>query len=107
MSDSDSFDSDGGAAENVSRIVPKDDDVLLGRGTKHNRHPGNLRYNGTKTSRASCKSCARVFPALQRSLLLYIYIAMLESNVNRYNSTKHVGVKKDIIKAILANVGRF
>jgi hypothetical protein len=27
-------------------IVPQDADVLLGRGTKHQLHPGNIRYNG-------------------------------------------------------------
>jgi hypothetical protein len=27
-------------------IVPQDADVLLGRGTKHQHHPGNMRYNG-------------------------------------------------------------
>jgi hypothetical protein len=27
-------------------IVPEDADVLLGRGTKHQHHPGNMRYNG-------------------------------------------------------------
>jgi hypothetical protein len=27
-------------------IVPQDADVLLGRGTKHQFHPGNMRYSG-------------------------------------------------------------
>jgi hypothetical protein len=30
----------------AKEIVPNNDDVLLGRGTKHHLHPGNQRYNG-------------------------------------------------------------
>jgi hypothetical protein len=44
-------------------------------------------------------------------LVVFVYIALLESNVDRYNSTKDVSVKKDILKAIMATVsehqGRF
>jgi hypothetical protein len=72
MSDSDSFDSDGAAAavENVKRIaVPKDDDVLLGRGTKHNRNPGNIRYNGTSFAHVSSAVCTCKSFMCIRSLL--------------------------------------
>jgi hypothetical protein len=27
-------------------VVPSDNDVLFGRGTKHHLHPGNARFNG-------------------------------------------------------------
>jgi hypothetical protein len=47
-------------------------------------------------------------------VLLYVgrlYIALLKSNMDRYNGTRDVGGKKDILKAIMANVaehkGRF
>jgi hypothetical protein len=41
----------GGSSNSVKtmvakEMVPSDDDVLLGRGTKHHLHPGNQRYNG-------------------------------------------------------------
>jgi hypothetical protein len=44
--------SDKGGSSNSAKtmaakeIVPSDNDVLLGRGTKHHSHPGNQRYNG-------------------------------------------------------------
>jgi hypothetical protein len=44
--------SDKGGSSNSAKtmaakeIVPSDDDVLLGRGTKHHLHPGNQQYNG-------------------------------------------------------------
>jgi hypothetical protein len=38
---------------NEEAIVPRPEDVLLGRGTKHQRHPGNIRYTGTKKQAAT------------------------------------------------------
>jgi hypothetical protein len=38
---------------NEKAIVLRPEDVLLGRGTKHQRHPGNIRYTGTKKQAAT------------------------------------------------------
>jgi hypothetical protein len=39
--------SDDAEADNVQIIEPDDFDVLLGRGKSNNRHPGNVRFQGT------------------------------------------------------------
>jgi hypothetical protein len=95
----------------VKEIVPSDDDVLLGRGTKHHLHPGNQRYNGTNVTvwdltRIPCRYLFSLTPVFR-----LLPLAFLELNSDRYMDATNPVDKKAIIIEIVNHIvlknGRF
>jgi hypothetical protein len=72
---------DGGSSGSIEttgekEIAPSDDDVLLGRGTKHHLHPGNQRYNGKAKDCRLFTYKAPLCAVLTQSLFLGMYISV-------------------------------
>jgi hypothetical protein len=92
----------------VKEIVPSDDDVLLGRGSKHHLHPGNQRYHGTSATTAFDPTWITL--SLTHVFCL-VPLAFLELNRDRYMDTTSPIDKKAIIKEIVDHIvlknGRF
>jgi hypothetical protein len=108
----DSSDDDGSSvsATATEEIVPCDADVLLGRGTKHHLHPGNMRYNGTRELRGDVRvNTDNEVLSLTRTCLFAA--ALLDLNRDRYNSCTNSIAKRaiirEIVSSILSNKGRF
>jgi hypothetical protein len=88
-------------------IVPQDADVLLGRGTKHQLHPGNLRYNGKVILK--CDAAKRGILCLTHNHRCLA--ALLDLNRDRYIRTTSTFDKRviidEIVGDIVSNHGRF
>jgi hypothetical protein len=106
----DSSDDDGSSVSGTAteEIVPCDADVLLGRGTKHHLHPGNMRYNGTRRRITNVMMNNEVLSLTHSRLLVAV---LLDLNRDRYNGCTNSIAKRAIIReivgSILSNNGRF
>jgi hypothetical protein len=118
--DVDTFSDDDGSSGSETamcnggvEIVPQDADVLLGRGTKHQLHPGNMRYNG-KASRVVLSVALRrnvVCCVSHDHVALHQTTALLDQNRDRYMATTSTFDKRviidEIVDDIVSNHGRF
>jgi hypothetical protein len=97
----------------VKEIVPSDNDVLLGRGTKHHLHPGNQRYNGTNATECDghTRITYRYACVLSHTRFASLPLAFLELNRDRYMDATNPIDKKAIIIEIVDHIvmknGRF
>jgi hypothetical protein len=118
--DADAFSDDDGFSGNETaitmcgddvEIVPQDADVLLGRGTKHQLHPGNLRYNGKVILSEAVRLNVVYSVSHTFTVALHQTTALLDLNRDRYIRTTSTFDKRviidEIVSDIVSNHGRF
>jgi hypothetical protein len=96
-------------------VVPSREDVLLGRGVKHQHHPGNVRYNGRNRGGIDSAGFGVLHPNHTIALISPTFVLMctelVRENRDRYFETTDLGDKRSIVvgivNAILENNGRF
>jgi hypothetical protein len=97
------------AANEEAIVQPRPEDVLLGRGTKHQRHPGNNRYTGTNAQtvnvplRDQCVTLSHVVSMFN--------VELIRSHRDAYFDSEDSLEKKlmvcRIVDAIVERGGRF
>jgi hypothetical protein len=101
------------AANEEAIVQPRPADVLLGRGTKHQRHPGNIRYTGTNIKLHRCARPRQLRQSVSHHILSVLepYIDLIRSHRDAYFDSEDTLEKKlivcRIVDVIFERGGRF